>query len=203
MFDDCQDVVKRDLLGPRVQAGACARRRQLDQLGTGRGAGRLLFQGLLCRDASNDEQVSFAVPSGNFGNIFAGYVAKRMGLPIRRLSRDQRERCARRVLSHRPLSPAQAAETHATSSPSMDISKASNFERFIWDMVDGDGASRGCGAPGDEEGGFILATRRRASARLRVSARAAARTRIACAPCVTSNGTTACSSIRTRPTASR
>jgi threonine synthase len=83
--------------------------------------------------------VSFAVPSGNFGNIYAGSVARRMGLPIRRLIlasnendvldeffRTGRYRIRRKVKQ--------------TTSPSMDISKASNFERFVFDLVGRDGA---------------------------------------------------------------
>ena len=93
------------------------------------------------RRSSDGEQVSFAVPSGNFGNIFAGHVARAMGLPIRQPDpRHQRERRARRVLPHRPLPRAHGGETHATSSPSMDISKASNFERFVFDLVGRDPA---------------------------------------------------------------
>ena len=83
--------------------------------------------------------VSFSVPSGNFGNILSGYTAKKMGLPIQNLVLATNENDvldeffktgAYRV---RGLS-----ETFKTSSPSMDISKASNFERFIYDVVDND-----------------------------------------------------------------
>ena len=84
----------------------------------------------------NGEPVSFSVPSGNFGNIFAGHVAQPHGAadqaPHRR---HQRERRARRILPHRALPRrARRRTSHATSSPSMDISKSSNFERFIWDV---------------------------------------------------------------------
>ena len=82
------------------------------------------------------ELVSFAVPSGNFGNVCAGHVARMMGLPIALLVvatnendvLDEFFRTGRyRVRSY--------AETHETSSPSMDISKASNFERFVFDLL--------------------------------------------------------------------
>ena len=98
------------------------------------------FKGYFAATRDDDEQVSFAVPSGNFGNIYAGYVARRMGLPIRTPDpRHQRERRARRVLPHRPL-PRARSPCSATSSPSMDISKASNFERYVFDLVGRDGA---------------------------------------------------------------
>jgi threonine synthase len=81
-------------------------------------------------------EVSFAVPSGNFGNILAGFFRPRMGLPIRRLVLAANENNVLdeffRTGVYRPRS---AAQTLATSSPSMDISKASNLERFIYDLV--------------------------------------------------------------------
>jgi threonine synthase len=81
-------------------------------------------------------EVSFAVPSGNFGNIYAGHVARQMGLPIRKLVvatnendvLDEFFRTGRYRLR-------KAAEVKATSSPSMDISKSSNFERYAYDLV--------------------------------------------------------------------
>jgi threonine synthase len=86
-------------------------------------------------------QVSFAVPSGNFGNVLAGHIARRMGLPIRRLVVATNEN---RVLDEffrtGVYRVRRSAETLETSSPSMDISKASNFERFVFDLVGGDAA---------------------------------------------------------------
>jgi threonine synthase len=118
------------------------------------------FKGYFAATGSNDEPVSFAVPSGNFGNIFAGYVAKRMGLPIRRLVLATNENDVLdeffRTGRYRPR---KAVDTYATSSPSMDISKASNFERFIWDAVDGDGEKVAwLWRQVEEEGGFDLST---------------------------------------------
>jgi threonine synthase len=85
--------------------------------------------------------VSFTVPSGNFGNVLAGHIARRMGLPIRRLVVATNENDVLdeffRTGRYRPRA---TADTHQTSSPSMDISKASNFERFVWDLVGQDGA---------------------------------------------------------------
>ncbi|HSN32793.1 MAG TPA: threonine synthase, partial [Ideonella sp.] len=99
------------------------------------------FAGWLRATRSYDEAVSFAVPSGNFGNICAGHVARMMGLPIRRLVLATNENNVLdeffRTGTYRVRG---AAETHATSSPSMDISKASNFERFVADLLGRDGA---------------------------------------------------------------
>ncbi len=81
-------------------------------------------------------EVSFTVPSGNFGNILSGFFAKQMGLPVRRLVLAANENNVLdeffRTGIYRPRA---AAQTLATSSPSMDISKASNLERFIFDLV--------------------------------------------------------------------
>src|SRR5262249_59225769 len=83
-----------------------------------------------------DEQVSFAVPAGNFGNVCAGHVARMMGLPIRRLIVATNENDVLdeffRIGRYRARS---AVSVVPTSSPSMDISKASNFERFVCDLV--------------------------------------------------------------------
>ena len=83
----------------------------------------------------------FTVPSGNFGNILSGFFAKQMGLPIRRLVLAANENNVLdeffRTGVYRPRS---AAQTLATSSPSMDISKASNLERFIFELVGRDAA---------------------------------------------------------------
>ena len=94
------------------------------------------------RRKSNDEQVAFAVPSGNFGNICAGHIARMMGLPIGQLvlatnENDVLDEFFRTGVLPRPRGTDQ---TYETTSPSMDISKASNFERFVFDLVGRDGA---------------------------------------------------------------
>lgn len=87
------------------------------------------------------QKVSFSVPTGNFGDICAGHIARQMGLPIDRLIVATNENDVLdeffRTGQYRPRS---AADTHETSSPSMDISRASNFERFIADLLDRDAA---------------------------------------------------------------
>jgi threonine synthase len=159
-FDDCQDVVKS------VNLDAAFKERHsigaVNSINWARVVAQVVyyFKGYFAATRSNDEQVSFAVPSGNFGNIFAGYVARKMGLPIRRLVLATNENDVLdeffRTGRYRPR---KAAETHATSSPSMDISKASNFERFIWDAVGQDGDKVAwLWQQVDEKGGFDLST---------------------------------------------
>lgn len=90
---------------------------------------------------SNTQKVSFAVPSGNFGNICAGHVARMMGLPVAKLVAATNENDVLDEFFKTGVYRVRAsAETHETSSPSMDISKASNFERFIFDLLGRDGA---------------------------------------------------------------
>jgi threonine synthase len=136
VFDDCQDIVKavsNDL--------AFKREHHIGTVNSINWA-RLLaqvvyyFAGYFQATRTNDERVSFAVPSGNFGNICAGHVARMMGLPIRRLVLATNENNVLdeffRTGTYRVRG---SAETHETSSPSMDISKASNFERFVFDLL--------------------------------------------------------------------
>jgi threonine synthase len=160
VFDDCQDLVKE------VNADAAFKATHaigaVNSINWARVVAQVVyyFKGYFAATSSNDEQASFAVPSGNFGNIFAGYVAKRMGLPIRRLVLATNENDVLdeffRTGRYRPR---KTTETHATSSPSMDISKASNFERFIWDAVGQDGDKvRALWKQVDEKGGFDLST---------------------------------------------
>jgi threonine synthase len=159
-FDECQDLVKQ------VSGDAQFRREQrlgaVNSINWARVAAQVVyyFKGYFAATTSNDQQVSFAVPSGNFGNVLAGYVARRMGLPIRRLVVATNENDVLdeffRTGRYRPR---PSDDVHATSSPSMDISKASNFERFIWDVVDGDGEKVAwLWKKVDEEGGFDLST---------------------------------------------
>jgi len=138
-FDDCQDVVKK------VNADAEFKRRYrigaVNSINWARVAAQVVyyFKGFFAATSSDSQPVSFAVPSGNFGNIYAGYVARRMGLPIRRLILATNENDVLdeffRTGRYRPRSSAQA-----TSSPSMDISRASNFERYVFDLVGRDAA---------------------------------------------------------------
>jgi len=140
VFDDCQDIVKA--LAGDLQFKADCHLGAVNSINWGRIAAQIVYyvHGWLRATTQADQQVSFAVPSGNFGNILAGHIARRMGLPIRRLVLATNENNVLeeffRTGVYRPRS---AQQTHATSSPSMDISRASNFERFIFDLVGADG----------------------------------------------------------------
>jgi threonine synthase len=89
----------------------------------------------------NSQKVSFTVPSGNFGNVCAGHVARMMGLPIAQLVVATNENDVLDEFFRTGVYRVRgSADTHETSSPSMDISKASNFERFVFDLLGRDAA---------------------------------------------------------------
>jgi threonine synthase len=141
VFDDCQDIVKavsNDLeFKRRWRIGT------VNSINWARLLAQVVyyFAGWFQATKRNDELVSFAVPTGNFGNICAGHVARMMGLPIKRLVLATNENNVLdeffRTGTYRVRG---SAETHETSSPSMDISKASNFERFVFDLLGRDAA---------------------------------------------------------------
>lgn len=85
-----------------------------------------------------DQKVTFSVPTGNFGDIFAGYVAMRMGLPVERLilATNRNDILSRFVNS----GVYQTGEVYPTISPSMDIQISSNFERYLYYLMDQDPA---------------------------------------------------------------
>ncbi len=139
VFDDCQDVVKA------VSADAEFKAKHRIGAVNSINWARLLAQVVyyisiwLKLTERNDQQISFSVPTGNFGDICAGHVAKQMGLPIDRLIVATNENDVLdeffRTGEYRVRS---SVDTFETSSPSMDISKASNFERFVFDLLDRD-----------------------------------------------------------------
>ena len=83
-----------------------------------------------------DQKVSFSVPTGNFGDIFAGYMAKRMGLPVERLiMATNRNDILSRFVNTGVY---ELSEVHPTLSPAMDIQVSSNFERYLYYLLDED-----------------------------------------------------------------
>jgi threonine synthase len=136
VFDDCQDIVKA------VSADLDFKQRH--HIGTVNSINwaRLLAQvvyyffGYFQATKADGETVDFTVPSGNFGNICAGHVARMMGLPIGKLVAATNENDVLDEFFRTGRYRVRAgSETYETSSPSMDISKASNFERFVFDLV--------------------------------------------------------------------
>ncbi|MBL8473106.1 MAG: threonine synthase [Rhodocyclaceae bacterium] len=136
VFDDCQDIVKAVSNDHAFKAQHAIG--TVNSINWARVAAQIVyyFKGYFAATRSNDEQVSFCVPSGNFGNVCAGHIARMMGLPIKQLIVATNENDVLdeffRTGVYRPR---VAAETLHTSSPSMDISKASNFERFAFDLA--------------------------------------------------------------------
>ncbi|MDO5058379.1 MAG: threonine synthase [Neisseria sp.] len=135
MFDDCQDIVKA--VQNDAEFKAAFHIGTVNSINWGRVLAQIVyyFAGYFKATESNNEQVSFCVPSGNFGNVCAGHIAKQMGLPVHRLIVATNENdVLDQFFKTGEYRPRSAAATYVTSSPSMDISKASNFERFIFDL---------------------------------------------------------------------
>ena len=136
VFDDCQDIVKA--VSNDLEFKRQYRIGTVNSINWARLMAQVVyyFAGYFQATKSDAESVTFAVPSGNFGNICAGHVARMMGLPICQLVLATNENNVLdeffRTGTYRVRS---SAETHETSSPSMDISKASNFERFVFDLL--------------------------------------------------------------------
>lgn len=159
VFDDCQDMVKavsNDLaFKQRYAIGT------VNSINWARVVAQVVyyFKGFFAATEDDSQPVSFAVPSGNFGNVLAGHIARMMGLPVSRLVVATNENDVLdeffRTGRYRPRG---TAETHQTSSPSMDISKASNFERFVYDLTGADaGRVAALWRALDERGEFDLA----------------------------------------------
>ena len=141
VFDDCQDIVKavsNDLdFKRRYKIGT------VNSINWARLLAQVVyyFAGYFQATTANSQQVSFTVPSGNFGNVCAGHVARMMGLPIAKLVVATNENDVLDEFFRTGIYRVRgSADTHETSSPSMDISKASNFERFVFDLLGRDAA---------------------------------------------------------------
>jgi threonine synthase len=141
VFDEAQDLVKA------VNADAAFKARYsvgaVNSINWARVAAQIVYYvwGYLRLAPGIDREVQISVPTGNFGNIYAGMIARRLGLPIRFIlatnENDVLDEFFRTGL-YRVRPTDQVAET---SSPSMDIAKASNFERLVYDIHGGDGAA--------------------------------------------------------------
>jgi threonine synthase len=136
VFDDCQDIVKavsNDLdFKRKYKIGT------VNSINWARLLAQVVyyFAGYFQATQNDTQKVSFSVPSGNFGNVCAGHVARMMGLPIEHLIVATNENDVLDEFFRTGVYRVRgSADTHETSSPSMDISKASNFERFVFDLL--------------------------------------------------------------------
>ena len=139
VFDDCQDLVKG------IQSNLPFKNRfsigTVNSINWGRILAQIVyyFKGYFAVTTSIKEKVTFCVPSGNFGNVCAAHVARSMGLPVARLLVATNENnVLEEFFNTGVYCPRPPTKVHITSSPSMDIAKASNLERFIFDLLDRD-----------------------------------------------------------------
>ncbi len=136
-FDDCQDLVKA------MFNDAAFRDRwnlsAVNSINWARVVAQIVYYFYAAvRLGAPDTAVSFAVPTGNFGNVFAGYAAHRMGLPVERLViGSNRNDILTRFFETGTM---RIGEVYSTISPSMDIQVSSNFERLLFELLERDGA---------------------------------------------------------------
>jgi threonine synthase len=146
VFDDCQDIVKA--VSNDLEFKRKYRIGTVNSINWARLLAQVVyyfagyFQATPATPAGGvPRKVSFSVPSGNFGNVCAGHVARMMGLPVEKLVVATNENDVLDEFFRTGIYRVRgSADTHETSSPSMDISKASNFERFVFDLLGRDGA---------------------------------------------------------------
>ena len=158
-FDNCQDIVKA--VSNDHAFKAANKIGTVNSINWARVVAQVVyyFKGYFAASKSNAERVSFTVPSGNFGNVCAGHIARMMGLPIEQLVVATNENDVLDEFFRTGIYRVRtAAETYHTTSPSMDISKASNFERFVFDLLGRDPARvLQLFRDVEEKGGFDLA----------------------------------------------
>lgn len=135
-FDDCQMLMKTlfaDLpFKQRYHLGA------VNSVNWARVLAQIVYYGYASLKLADDDPVSFCVPTGNFGNVFAGYLAKRMGFPIDRLILATNENDILSVFFE--TGEYRRGDVRYTITPAMDIQVASNFERYLYYLVGEDSA---------------------------------------------------------------
>lgn len=140
VFDDCQDLVKA--VNADADFKAAHQIGAVNSINWARLVAQVVYYVAAWIQATDSptDRVSFAVPTGNFGNICAGHIAREMGLPIDKLILATNENnVLEEFIKTGHYRVRGSADTYETSSPSMDISKASNFERFVFDLLGRDG----------------------------------------------------------------
>ncbi len=136
-FDDCQDMVKAMFNDPAFRARHPLS--AVNSINWARIMAQIVYYVTTAAElGAPGNEVAFSVPTGNFGNVFAGYAAKRMGLPINQfLVASNKNDILTRFFESGAM---QMGEVYATLSPSMDIQVSSNFERLLFEMCGRDGA---------------------------------------------------------------
>jgi len=151
-FDDCQAILKALFADKAFADGACLS--GVNSISWARIVAQAGYFITASYALGGDGPVNFVVPTGNFGDAFAGYVAKNMGAPIGRilLATNTNDILARTIATGRY---ARAAQSKATISPAMDIQVASNFERLVFECTGRDGdRTRALYAAFAQSGGF-------------------------------------------------
>lgn len=158
VFDDCQDIVKA--ISNDLSFKASHNIGAVNSINWARIVAQVpyYFKGYFAVTKSDSEYVDFSIPSGNFGDACAGFIARMMGLPIRKLIVATNENNVLDEFFRTGIyRPRPASSVVQTSSPSMDISKASNFERYIYYLVGNNGEKvKALWKQLDAEGSFDL-----------------------------------------------
>jgi len=133
-FDNCQNLVK-SMFADKEFSNAI-NMSGVNSINWARIIAQAVYYFYTYFQVQDNRPVNFSVPTGNFGDVYAGYLAKKMGLPINKLivATNQND------ILHRAISKGsyEVEKVHETISPSMDIQIASNFERLLYDLNDGD-----------------------------------------------------------------
>jgi threonine synthase len=131
-FDDCQSLMKG--LFADADTKATLSLGAVNSVNWARVLAQIVYYGYAACRFGRSEPVSFCVPTGNFGNVFAGFLAKRMGFPIDKLiiATNDNDILANFFATGRY----ERGEVHHTISPAMDIQVASNFERYLYYYFD-------------------------------------------------------------------
>jgi threonine synthase len=137
-FDDCQDLVKAAFADSEFRAEVSLS--AVNSINWARVMAQIVYYVTAHLDlVDDDDPVSFCVPTGNFGNILAGWAAKRMGLPVERLIvASNRNDILTRFFTTGTMA---MTEVVPSTSPSMDIQVSSNLERLLFEELDRDGAA--------------------------------------------------------------
>ncbi|HEV7233372.1 MAG TPA: threonine synthase [Sphingorhabdus sp.] len=169
-FDDAQAMVKR-MFGDREVNGPLTLS-AVNSINWARLMAQVVYYfAAALRLGAPERAIAFSVPTGNFGDVFAGYVAAQMGLPVERLI------VATNVndILHRALAKGDysISEVTPTAAPSMDIQVSSNFERLLFDLEGRDGSTTAARMKWFEQmGKMVLSSDMRKKASLFASARA-------------------------------